>query len=79
MQNPFRSRYRIYHCANLGIEWYEVAEWKWYWPFWSKWGQMIAPEFVVTVRFETQYEAREAIRFRSENRSNLSCSIIERL
>lgn len=59
----FQTKFRIRRMQTIGETWYEVQEWKWYWPFWDTWTQLVGPDAVVNIKYDTLYLARESVEF----------------
>ena len=74
-----RRKHRISRQENLSEVWYVVEEWNWYWPFWSMWSHLVTPDYGVTTKFKSLYEARRAIQFQENSNRPPVSTIIERL
>ena len=63
-KNPLSKRFRIRRFNTLGETWYEVQEWKWYWPMWDTWTIFNTyTKTVEPIRYKDLHIAREAVRF----------------
>lgn len=72
------KRFRIRRVDTLGETWYEVQEWKWYWPVWDSWTVMAAPGVCKVIKYNSLHIAREAIRFYKRKEEPVS-SIVDRM
>ena len=78
LASMLRKKYRIDQVETLGELWYEVLEWRWYFPFWTCWG---IHEYRVRrpTRYKELYLAEQAIEARRKNAPHLSRRTIRRL
>lgn len=63
-KNPLSTRFRIRRFTTLGDTWFEVQQWKWYWPIWDTWTH--CPTYQaepVSIKYKSLYIAREAVCF----------------
>lgn len=74
----FKRKYNIHRSTNLGEVWYQVSEWNWYWPFWTKWTHACFDCIYITL-FQSLHEAREAIRYRQSKAKSITSTVVERL
>lgn len=75
----FARKYRIRREENLASVWYVVEEWNFYWPLWSRWTHMCAPDAICETRFNSIYEARRAIQFRKNPDRPPVSTVVEHL